>query len=197
MSYGPAATVDFDDPGIPASLFGGYEGVAPIGHSFGGFGGTVTAQPSAGPDFGPSGAGFGSVAVNYDPANSGASVDNPNVQEGGTPASIGDSLSTVGETPPPPLRVVPLPPEERPPPRVNQPALAPLPVVPLPADEAVPAPVVDRAVGDRAAQDAQAEGDAANERRRRAAVIRDRQNPTGPRGLLTRPLVQRPRLLGQ
>ncbi|MEQ8246092.1 MAG: hypothetical protein RID42_00275 [Alphaproteobacteria bacterium] len=128
-------------------------------------------------------------------------LDSPNFgRDSGSSEAVGapdPGFNEVGETPPSPLRVVPLPPEERSPPRVNQPALAPLPVVPLPAEERMPAPVVDTAVADRAAQDAQVEGDAANERRRRAAVIRDRQNPTGPRGLLTRPLVQRPRLLGQ
>ncbi|MEQ8246081.1 MAG: hypothetical protein RID42_00220 [Alphaproteobacteria bacterium] len=123
-------------------------------------------------------------------ASPGAQFSNTDID-----ASPDPGFNEIGETPPP-LRVVPLPPEERPP-RVNQPVLAPLPVVPLPPEERMPAPVVDTAVADRAAQDAQAEGDAANDRRRRAAVIRDRQNPTGPRGLLTRPLVQRPRLLGQ
>jgi len=104
-------------------------------------------------------------------------------------------FNEIGESPPP-LPVVP-PPEERVPPQVNQPVLAPLPVVPAPIEEAAPAPVVDNAVADRGAQEAQIDGAASDDRRRRIALIRERQNPTGPRGLLTRPLVQRPRLLGQ
>lgn len=107
-----------------------------------------------------------------------------------------DGFSTIGESPPPPKVPIAGPPPPSPP-ETRAPELEPVPVVPEPEDYTPePAPVVNTAVADQAASDAQIEADAAADRRRRAALIRERQNPTGPRGLLTRPLVQRPRLLG-
>lgn len=189
MSYSPfspTATVDPFDFSLPNSSF-----AAPVGftHPGGGFGATVTASGGNGSP--------GSSSVSESAPNAGARgvLDTKSPQ----PASGGGSSSLPGGTvsgDPPPLRVVPEPPDFVPPPRIEDRDLRPLPVVPEPETAPQPEPVLDRAVEDRAAEEAQIAADAADARRRRLALIRERQNPTGPRGLLTRPLVQRPRLLG-
>lgn len=126
-------------------------------------------------------------------ATSGGRSSAPDTGDTDTPSTPTDSGPTIGDnrSPAPPIIQ---PPALTPAPTPRPQAPAPVPEPPALPESPIPPPA--QAAQEQAVELERVERQAKEEERRRRAALRAYLNPTGPSGLRAKPLVGRPRLLG-